>query len=229
MGMEVFHPTGEVRSVGKVGTVNEKAGTPAAPRCDWSCVAARISEDRRALLRIVVERALELGDFTLSSGRVSDYYIDGKQVTLSPDGALLFARIILEALRGQPVDVVGGLSIGADPIVGSVALLSELEARPLRGFIVRQERKSHGKMLDIEGPLKRDDRAVIVDDVITTGASILKTIGEVERHGAKVVGVLALVDREEGRKTVLQEYPTFAIFTTAELKEARRCREPSAT
>jgi len=197
--------------------------------CDWSGLDQRISAERSLLLPIAARRAFENRHdcpVTLSSGRQSDYYVDGKQVTLGdPRGALLFAQIILKALEGQPVDTIGGLTIGADPIVGGVVVLSALEGRPYPGFIVRKEPKKHGKKALIEGDLKRDDRAVIVDDVITTGTSILKTIREVESHGVTVVGVLALTDREEGGRAVLegQGYRTFAVFTAEELARAKTC------
>ena len=216
-------------STPKVGPVTEVAGTHASCSsrrvCDWTKLGDRISSERSRLLPIAAQRAFERRSVTLSSGRQSNYYVDGKQVTLWPEGALLFARIILKALEGQPVDTIGGLTIGADPIVGGVVVLSALEKRPIPGFIVRKEPKRHGKMAHIEGKLSPDTRAVIVDDVITTGASILKTIREVESHGVQVVGVLALTDREEGGRATLeaQGYPTFAVFTAQELAEVKSC------
>ena len=206
--------------------VGRRAVSSSPAMCDWSGIEERVHHYRSRLLPIVARRAFEHRAVTLSSGRQSDYYVDGKQVTLWPEGALLFARIILEALRDQPVDTIGGLTIGADPIVGAVVALGALEGRHIPGFIVRKDPKPHGKMALIEGELKPGARAVVVDDVITTGTSILKAIREVESQSAFVVGVLALTDREEGGRAALEQggYPTFAVFTKTELAEARACR-----
>ena len=149
--------------------------------------------------------------------------IDGKQVTLRPRGAYLFAKMILEALRGQPVDAIGGPTLGADPIVGAVVALSEAEGRPIPGFIVRKEPKKHGTRSLIEGNLGPGARVVILEDVITTGGSILRAIEAAEGCGAQVVGVIVLTDRQEGGKADLEArgYPCYAVFTAKELAEAK--------
>jgi len=208
--------------------VRRDAPCPPDEVCQWSGLAQRIADDRATLCRMAADRSFERRPVTLSSGRQSGYYVDGKQVTLWPTGALLLARIILKAVQDQPVDAIGGLTIGADPIVGGVVVLSALEGRPIPGFLVRKEPKRHGKMALIEGELKSEWRVLIVDDVITTGASILKTIHAVEEYGVRVVGVFALTDREEGGRAMLESrgYPTFAVCTASELAEAKQCRQP---
>lgn len=152
------------------------------------------------LYKLVRERSFEHGKFILTSGKESSYYFDGKQVTLHPEGSYLVGKILFEKIQGLNIDAVGGYTIGADPMVSALSVIAYLEGlENLKLFIVRKEPKKHGKCKNIEGPLlKKDDRVVVVDDVITTGASILKAIDEVQKVGCKVVKVVALVDREEG-------------------------------
>jgi len=177
-------------------------------------------EARRArLLDILRERAVSYGDFTLASGRKSSYYIDARVVTLHHEGAHLIARAILDFLRAEGIeaDAVGGLAIGADPIAGAIAALSHLEASPLSGFIVRKESKGHGTGRLIEGGLASGSRVVVVDDVITTGASTLAAIRAVEEFGCKVVAVTCVIDREEGGAQTLREYRFRPLFRVSEL------------
>jgi len=126
--------------------------------------------------------------------------------------------VILSMLAGAKVDAVGGPTIGADPIAAAVAILSCHREPPLKAFIVRKEAKQHGLEKMIEGPLLQEgDRVVIVEDVITTGGSVLKAIQEVEKLKAKVVRVVCLVDREEGAKETLASYNYTPIFNLKEL------------
>ena len=135
------------------------------------------NEFREELLKLVKEKAVRKGEHTLSSGKKSNYYIDGKQVTLDPKGILLVAKTILSMLHGIQVDAVGGPTLGADPIAAAVALLSSQTGKPLKAFIVRREEKKHGTQKRIEGPeLKSGDRVVAVEDVITSGQSVLDAI-----------------------------------------------------
>lgn len=138
------------------------------------------------------------GDFTLSSGRKSDHYFDGKRITLSPEGAYWVGKAIFDELKEINVDAIGGLAIGADPIVSAVALVSHLEGKPIFSFIVRDVAKEHGTKRKIEGHLREGFRVAIVDDVITTGGSVSKAIEAVEAINCKVVKVIVLVDRHEG-------------------------------
>jgi len=163
-------------------------------------------EIRQKLFSLLKERAFEFRDVVLSSGKASSYYFDGKQVTLDQEGAYLLARIIIDKIKDENIQAVGGPTIGADPIIGALAAVSCLEGLKLNFFIVRKEPKKHGKMRLIEGPeLKAGDRVVIVEDVITTGSSVMKAVGTVQELGCEVVKVIVLVDRMEGGERELLE------------------------
>ncbi|MBI2932214.1 MAG: orotate phosphoribosyltransferase [Planctomycetes bacterium] len=178
---------------------------------------------RARLLEIVRAKAYREGRFVLSSGKVSDTYLDCRLVTLDPEGLTLFARLILQELREVEVTAVGGLTLGADPIAAGVAVASYLEGRPLRAFIVRKEAKAHGAQRTIEGELAAGERVAIVDDVMTTGGSVKQAIAEVEKAGAKVAKVLCLVDREEGgsRELIGRGYDFAAIFSIRDVRSSR--------
>ncbi len=166
---------------------------------------------------------MKRGDFTLASGRKSDYYLDCRLTTLDPQGAVLTAHTILELLdqHGIRADAIGGLTLGADPIVTAVAAISHLVKKPLPAFIVRKDRKEHGRQKRIEGINEKEiSEVVIVDDVCTTGESTFEAIRAVEEAGLKVVAVVSLVDREEGGSERLRaRYPYFSVFTARELLE----------
>lgn len=142
--------------------------------------------------------ALLYGDFTLASGLKSPYYFDGRMLTLHPEGALAVGKAFLEELRNVQIDAIGGLETGAIPIVASVALLSQQEGKPIPAFFVRKEAKRHGLKKAIEGHFDRGMKVAIVDDVITTGGSVVDAIRTVESQGGKVVKVMVLVDRRQG-------------------------------
>jgi orotate phosphoribosyltransferase len=143
-------------------------------------------------------RAFLEGDFTLSSGLKSNRYFEGKRVTLTPDGAYEVGKAIFDELAEIKVDAIGGLATGAYPMVTAVALVSQLEGKPIPAFVVREVAKEHGTKRQIEGHLKEGSRVAIVDDVLTTGGSVSRAIEAVESAGCKVVKVIVLVDREEG-------------------------------
>ena len=173
------------------------------------------------LKRRLREKSLFRGEVTLSSGKKSDYYLDCRLTTLDPEGSVLVAHSILELLaaNGVRAEAIGGMSIGADPVVSSVVALSYLQGRPLRGFLVRKERKEHGMQRRIEGigPVPVRD-VVIVDDVCTTGKSTFEAIEAAESEGMKVVAVISVVDREEGGSAELRKkYPYFALTTARDL------------
>lgn len=159
-----------------------------------------MSDDRDRLKQLLKDRSLKIGDFLLASGRRSKYYFDSKLTTLTSEGAYITARCFLGVIRAQGIeaDVIGGMTLGADPIVSAVAALSHAEGPALDAFIVRKEPKGHGTMQWIEGPVKPGQRAIIVDDVVTTGGSTLKAIEKAQEFGLEVVAVMALLDREEG-------------------------------
>jgi orotate phosphoribosyltransferase len=163
------------------------------------------------LIALLATRSAKRGDFVLASGRRSNLYVDCRLTAMSPDGQLLIGRAGLAELRatGWPVDAVGGLTLGADPIAYAIAHASALAAERgdgemVRAFTVRKEAKQHGTGKLIEGPFQPGDRVVVVEDVITTGGSALKAVEAVRAAGGTVLGVLALVDREEGGREAIE-------------------------
>lgn len=156
------------------------------------------SDNGERLLQLFDERAILRGDFVLASGIRRPCYFDGRLVTLWPEGAYLVGKIMAPLFREAGAEAVGGMTVGADPIASAVALISHLEGSPLPAFIVRAEVKKHGTHKRIEGPLKPGSRVGIVDDVITSGGSVLRAIEAVEEEGCKVVKVVVLLDRKEG-------------------------------
>ncbi len=155
--------------------------------------------DKAALVALIQQKALKLGEFTLVSGRKSNYYLDGKQITLDPAGARLVAEGMLDLIVAGPMPAaVGGMSIGADPITAAVVTMSAVRGTPLRGFLVRKEAKGHGTRRFIEGPVEPGETVVIVEDVVTTGGSSLAAIERCKDFGLEVLGILAVVDRMEG-------------------------------
>jgi orotate phosphoribosyltransferase len=157
------------------------------------------------LVEMLATRSARRGSFTLASGRQSDLYVDARLTTMSPDGLATIGPLALSALRetGWNPDAVGGLTMGADPVSFAIAYASALAGTPLRAFTVRKEAKSHGTGKRIEGPFRAGDRVVIVEDTITTGGSALDAVGVVRAEGGMVLGVLTVVDREEGGRETL--------------------------
>ncbi len=159
-----------------------------------------LAGERARLIGLLKRDALRTGSFTLASGRNSHYYVDGRKVTLSAEGAALIGAQVLSLLADLPeVTAVGGLTMGADPIVGATLAVAGAGVRPgLRGFLVRKEAKSHGTGQLIEGPVAAGESVVIVDDVATTGGSSLQAVAAAEAIGCKVARVIAVLDRLEG-------------------------------
>ncbi len=165
----------------------------------------------QTLIALLAARSAKRGDFVLASGRRSSLYVDCRLTTMSPEGQLLIGRAALAALRGSgwQFDAVGGLTLGADPIAYAIAHSSALAAERgdgamIRAFTVRKEAKQHGTGKLIEGPFSSGDRVVVVEDVITTGGSALKAVEALRAAGGTIVGVLALVDREEGGREAIE-------------------------
>jgi orotate phosphoribosyltransferase len=154
--------------------------------------------DRNQLIRLFHERALQFGDFTLASGKKSSYYLDGKQITLHSLGLRLVSFGLLELLRDVEFTAVGGMSIGADPIIGGVLTAAAEAGRALDGFLVRKEAKGHGTNRFIEGPVQPGASVVVVDDVVTTGGSSLLAVERIVEFGCRVACVAGIVDRKEG-------------------------------
>lgn len=161
---------------------------------------------RERLLELAVESsALKYGDFTLTSGKKSSYYFDGRLLSLDPEGAHLIAQAVLPIVRDAGATAVGGPTLGADPIVAAVALAGHLAGDRIRGFIVRKEAKAHGTGKAIEGPLEPGSRVAIIDDTCTTGGSLFQAIEAAEALGCTVVKVVAVLDRREGGGEALRE------------------------
>ena len=183
--------------------------------------AIGVKSGREPLIEILRREALKLGTFTLASGRTSHYYIDGRKVTLSAEGAALIGAGVLECLNGYPaVQAVGGLTMGADPIVGAILALAGSAGRgELRGFLVRKEAKTHGTGRLVEGPLEPGSTVAIVDDVATTGGSSLQAVDAVEAMGCKVAVVIVVLDRLEGAAAAFEarNLPFRSILTIRDL------------
>jgi orotate phosphoribosyltransferase len=173
------------------------------------------------LLDLVCQRAYQSGDFVLSSGQKSSYYINCKQVTLDPRGALLVGKLFLAHLPSN-AQAVAGLTLGADPIVTAVSVVSACDRPPgYPALIIRKEAKGHGTQAYIEGPtLSPGTQIVVLEDVVTTGQSALKAVDRLRQAGYHVDTVLAIVDRQQGGAELYQaEGLNFsALFTIPELQ-----------
>lgn len=177
--------------------------------------------DHDRLVTILAERSARQGEFTLASGARSALYIDARMTAMSPDGLALIGPLGLAAIEaaGWRADSVGGLTLGADPVSYAIAYASALAGSPIRAFTVRKEAKAHGTGKLIEGPFRQGDRVVVIEDVITTGGSALKAVDAVKSAGASVVGVLSLVDREEGGRERIESegYSVRALVYASEI------------
>lgn len=174
---------------------------------------------RDELRELVAEHAVRFGDFLLTSGRRSNYYFDGKQVTLDGRGLYLVSRLLLQRCRQLRVDAIGGLTLGADPIAAGVAALSGREPPAISAFIVRKQEKEHGTGRVIEGPqLQPGMRVLLVDDTLTTGGTFLQARDRVVATGAEIIEAACIVDREEGGREALDGagVPVHALFTRSE-------------
>jgi len=175
---------------------------------------------KERLRKILLEKSVVKGrEFKLASGKTSDFYVDARVTTLDAEGATLCGRIFLQMLAGFQVEAVGGYSIGADPIVSAIAVISHLEKRPLPAFIIRKEEKSHGTRKMIEGNFRSGMRVALFDDVITSGGSIIKGAKQVEAEGGKVEVIMAVLDRQEGGREAIEGhgYRFLSIFTKKDL------------
>lgn len=179
------------------------------------------SNERLELARLLSEMSVRRGEFTLASGRRSSLYVDARRTTMSGAGQRLIGRLGLRTLRDRrwDADAVGGLTLGADPVAYAIAHAAALEGAALDGFTVRKQPKDHGAGRQIEGPLEPGQRVVVVEDVVTTGGSALRAIDTLRQFGAEILGVLAVVDREEGGRRRIEEsgYDLAALFGVGEL------------
>jgi orotate phosphoribosyltransferase len=182
-------------------------------------------DDRRTrLLGIIREHGLRFGQFKLSSGATSSYYIDLRRVTTHPEGALLAADLLLDAMRGAGYAAVGGPTLGADPLAGAIAALSAIRREPMPTFIVRSQPKAHGTESSIEGQLPSGGRAAVMDDVATAGNSLIRAAEAVRGAGLTVADAYVLLDRGQGAAEKL-EAAGIALHTLFSIDEALSGKE----
>ncbi len=171
-------------------------------------------DSRIRLLELFKSRAVFFGQFTLASGKPSTYYINSKKAIFNAEAVWLLGDVLFQMTRELNIQAIGGLEVGAIPLATAAAMRYHQEGRSIEGFYVRKQAKGHGSKETVEGILKPGDRVAMVDDVLTTGGSVLQAIQEVERLGAKVAAVICIVDRLEGaREALTPRYPFLPIFT----------------
>jgi orotate phosphoribosyltransferase len=179
--------------------------------------------ERKELMRIVRELSYEEREVTLASGRKSNFYFDGKQTALHAKGGLLVGKAFWEIVKTfeAPIDGVGGLTLGADPIATATSIAANLAGQTVHAFIIRKEPKGHGTGQWLEGRknLPPGSRVVIVEDVTTTGGSSMKAVERAQQEGLVVLGIVTLVDREEGARENLERQGQLfkAVFTKTEV------------
>ncbi|MGO9690605.1 MAG: orotate phosphoribosyltransferase [Syntrophobacteraceae bacterium] len=191
-----------------------------------------IEKMRNRLLELILEYAFQYSEtpaFKLAHGGTSRFYFNCKRITLDPEGQYLVGNLVFDAVKDLGISAIGGLTLGADPIANATAYSSWLRGRPIQSFIVRKTSKDHGIIAAIEGKIKAGDRVAVVDDVVTTGGSTLQAISACRQAGLEIVGVLALVDRQEmnGRENIEKQIPNFkALFTRDEVMRIYRSLNP---
>lgn len=180
--------------------------------------------ERDQLRQMLLERSMRFGEFVLSSGATSNYYIDVRKTSLHPEGLRMISKMFMETLKADNVTAVGGLTLGADPLVAGVMLLSAEMGHPLEGFLVRRTTKDHGMRGQVEGNLAGHKRVAILDDVITSGESSIIAAEAAESYKAQVVRVLTVVDRGQGASQIFQQrgYPFSTLFSISELLPAEK-------
>ncbi len=191
--------------------------TDAIAALDWPTL-------RQKLLDLFCQVAYQEGDFLLSSGQRSSYYINGKQVTLHAWGGLAVGRILLPLLAPE-TQAVAGLTLGADPIVTAVNVVAAYEGRSLPALIIRKEAKGHGTRAYIEGPLLPEGSIItVLEDVVTTGSSALKAAERLRQAGYRVNGIIALVDRHQGGAELYQQagIPFQSVFSIQDIQQRWR-------
>jgi orotate phosphoribosyltransferase len=190
----------------------------------------KIKEMKARLLEIVLEKSFQYAEepiFKLVSGGVSNFYFNCKPTMLDPEGKELIGRLIFAKIRHLDISGIGGLELGSVPISSAVSLISQVEGKPIKEFIVRKEKKAYGVPAKVEGDFAKGERVVVVDDVITTGGSTIKAIEAVDDLGLEVAKVVVLVDREEmnGRQNIQKLCPKVeALITRSEVMELYKKR-----
>jgi orotate phosphoribosyltransferase len=185
-----------------------------------------IEKKKEQLAKIIIERSFKYSEdppFTLASGKKSNYYFNCKPTTLDPEGMNLIGEIIFDMLKNDDITAAGGLTLGADPIANAVSVISFQKEKPIKSFIVRKDAKEHGTKSAVEGNVLRGEKVVIIDDVITTGASTITAIDQAQKAGLIVAKVIALIDREEGGRENILRYikDVDAVFTRTQIMNLR--------
>ncbi len=183
---------------------------------------------KQRLINLILSRSFKFArkpTFTLASGKKSNFYFDCKPTTLSPEGMHLIGNLlwrIIKQWKISRIHAVGGLTLGADPVATAIAYTSYTNGKPLEAFVVRKEPKKHGTMQWIEGNVKKGQSVLIVEDVITTGSSMIEAIRRARECGLKVIGALVLIDRQEGGREAVEAMgvPFKALLTKEEIFEA---------
>ncbi|MDJ0692450.1 MAG: orotate phosphoribosyltransferase [Xenococcaceae cyanobacterium MO_188.B32] len=194
---------------------------PAMYKTEDSLANASFQQLRQNLLSLLTKFAYQEGDFTLSSGVKSSYYINCKQVTLRADGALTIGRLLFSQLP-EDTQAVAGLTLGADPLVSAVSVVSAYCNKPIPALIIRKEPKGHGTKAYIEGPtLATGAKVVVLEDVVTTGRSAMLAVERLQAAGYQVEQIIALVDRQQGGKELYQSrgFKFQSLFSIQELQE----------
>ena len=180
---------------------------------------------KKRLIELVIERTFKFSakpTFKLVSGKTSSFYYNCKPTTLNPEGMYLIGQLLYDLVKGcksLKIKAIGGLTLGADPVANAIAYTSYLKGDSIESFVVRKEPKKHGTMQWIEGQVKKGDKVMIVEDVITTGSSTLKAVNRAKKCGLKVQGVIVLIDRQEGGREKVEALglPLKALLTKDEI------------
>ncbi len=184
---------------------------------------------KQRLIKLILKRSFKFTKkpaFKLASGKMSNFYFNCKPTTLSSEGMLLIGNLLYKLISKEKtwvaVKAIGGLTLGADPVANAITYTSGLKRKPLEAFVVRKEPKKHGTMLWIEGYVEKGDKVLIVEDVITTGSSTLNAINRAKECGLKVMGVVVLIDRQEGGREAVEAMgiPFKALLTKEEIFKA---------
>jgi len=183
-----------------------------------------MNEMKRRLAKLLLEKSYREGEFILSSGQKTDYYFDCRQTALHPEGAWLIGNLFADMIQDIPAAAVGGMTLGADPLVTATSIVAQRQGRFLAGLLVRKEAKGHGAKQYIEGlaNVMPGDRVIMLEDVITSGASVLKACRRAQEAGLTIAAVCAILDREEGGREAVCEagFELRSLFTRPELLAA---------
>jgi orotate phosphoribosyltransferase len=180
---------------------------------DFDIMDLTLTQLRDRLKALYLQRAISFGNFTLASGKTSSYYINSKKVLFHSEAIALVGELLYHATQDLEAQGIGGLEIGAIPMAAAAGTAYYNHGKAIEGFFVRKEAKGHGSKQRVEGEIKAGDKVVVIDDVLTTGGSVVQAIEEVEKLGATVVRVICVVDRLQGAGEALAKYDYRPLFT----------------